>query len=190
MCLTRCGFLHYFVALFGRIDVAVMHSSAVYPTLKVWDERPGLMRSLVMINPAGHRRIKAMKPEWFVSNLARTNLHPLGRKFFSNMGSKIAAAFGVAVKVDKEHADNAALACLTMYLAKVERLEQYLRKLRQNETPTAYFFSERDKLVDTKIFYEMLQILGGDKSMITMSSKEGHITQGQWIFLFSYLKDE
>lgn len=174
------------VAPYGRIDVAVMHSSAVYPTLKVWDDRPGLLRSLVMINPAGHRRIKAMKPEWFVSNLARVNLHPLGRKFFSSMGSHIAAAFGVAVKVEKDHADNAALACLTMFLAKVERLEQYLRKLKAKEIPTAYFFSERDKLVDTKIFYEMLQILGGDKSMITMSSKDGRITQGQWIFLFVF----
>lgn len=162
----------------GRVDVAVMHSSGVYPTLKVWDERPDLFRSLVMINPAGHRRIKAMKPEWFVSNLARVNMHPLGRKFFSSAGSKIASAFGVAVKVEKDHADNAALACMTMFLAKVQRLEEYLKKIRQSQTPTSYFFSEKDKLVDTKIFYEMLHILGADKSMITMCSKEGEIIQG------------
>ena len=157
-----------------------MHSSGVYPTLKVWDDRPGLFRSLVLINPAGHRRIKAMKPEWFVSNLARVNMHPAGRKFFTVMGSKIAAAFGVAVKVEKDHADNAVLACTTMFLAKVERLEQYLRKVRQSEIPTTYFFSEKDKLVDTKIFYEMLHILGADKSMITMGSKQGEIIQGEW----------
>lgn len=164
--------------------MAVMHSSAVYPTLKVWDDRPGLFRSLLMINPAGHRRIKAMKPEWFVSNLARVNMHPAGRKFFTAVGSKIASAFGVAVKVEKDHADNAVLACTTMFLAKVERLEQYLRKMKESEVPTTYFFSEKDKLVDTKIFYEILHILGADESMITMSSREGNIIQGQWKFLY------
>lgn len=158
-----------------------MHSSAVYPTLQVWDERPDLFRSLVMINPAGHRRIKAMKPEWFVSNLARVNMHPAGRKFFTSVGAKIAALFGVAVKVDGGHADNAVLAATTMYLAGVERLQQLLQKVRQRQVPSVYLFSERDKLVDTKIFYEMLHILGADESMITMCSKEGQVTQGESI---------
>ena len=157
-----------------------MHSSAVYPTLKVWDDRPGLMRSLVLINPAGHRRIKAMKPEWFVSNLARLNMHPLGRKFFTFVGARIAAAMGVAVKVEGNHADNAVLACTTMFLAKVERLEQLLRRIRDQQLPTVYLFSERDKLVDTSIFYEMLHMLGADRSMVTLCSKEGHVTQGEW----------
>lgn len=156
-----------------------MHSSAVYPTLSVWDERPDLFRSLVMINPAGHRRIKAMKPEWFVSNLARVNMHPAGRKFFTYVGAKIAAAFGVAVKVDGGHADNAVLACTTMFLAGVERLEDLLKKVRQREIPSVYLFSEKDKLVDTKIFYEMLHILGADTSMITTCSKDGKVIQGE-----------
>lgn len=157
-----------------------MHSSAVYPTLKLWDGRKDLVKSLVLINPAGHRRIKAMKPEWFVSNLARVNMHPAGRKFFTVVGKKIAALFGVAVKVDGDHADNAVLACLTMYLAGVERLEGYLKKIRDQRTPTTYFMAERDKLVDTKIFYEMLEMLGGDASIANICSKGGDIIRGSY----------
>lgn len=107
--------------LFFRIDLAVMHSSAVYPCLKLWNEEPDLMKSLVMINPAGHRVIKAMKPEWFISNLTRMTLTPFGRWLFSAIGKPIIASKGVAVNVDD--IDNVVLAANTMYLARSHRVK-------------------------------------------------------------------
>lgn len=97
-----------------------MHSSAVYPCMKVWKDEPNLFKSIVMINPAGHRTIKAMRPEWFISNLARMNLTPLGRKIFNAVGKPFVATAGVAVSVD--NLSNAVLACITMYLAQTSRV--------------------------------------------------------------------
>lgn len=97
-----------------------MHSSAVYPVMKLWKEDPGLVKSLVMLNPAGHRVIKAMKPEWFISNLTRATLTPFGRWLFSVLGKPIISAKGVAVKTDD--IDNVVLAANTMYLARSHRV--------------------------------------------------------------------
>lgn len=36
-----------------RVDVAVMHSAATYPCLKLWKEQPQLFKSLVVMNPIG-----------------------------------------------------------------------------------------------------------------------------------------
>lgn len=105
---------------FDRVDVAIMHSSAVYPCMKVWKDEPNLFKSIVMINPAGHRTIKAMRPEWLISNLARMNLTPLGRKIFNAVGKPFVATAGVAVSV--ENLSNAVLACITMYLAQTSRV--------------------------------------------------------------------
>lgn len=61
-----------------------------------------------------------MKPEWFISNCARLNLTPVGRKIFNAVGQKLIATKGVAVKID--NLNNVIWACLTMFLAKVQRV--------------------------------------------------------------------
>lgn len=78
-------FLRDFLAALkiDTIDTLVLHSSACYPGLKLFRDASNLnIRSTVLINPAGHRTIKAMKPEWFISNLVRLNLTQSGRKVF------------------------------------------------------------------------------------------------------------
>lgn len=59
-------------------------------------------------------------------------------------------------------------------------MKGYLEVLRQRNTPTAYIFSEKDKLVDAAIFHEMTRLLGGDLSNVTNYNKEGKIIQGSF----------
>ena len=125
-----------------------------------------------------------MRPEWFVDNLARLNLHPAGRWFFSNLGYLIAKAARVKVNASKEHADNAVLACLTMYMAGSERLAEYAGKLAMTKTPTSYFYSDRDKLVEEKIFQELIQMLGASEKNVNIASK-GEIVKGETNFFKS-----
>ena len=164
-------------------DLALMHSGGVYSTMKLWNDKPGSIRSLVWINPAGHRRIRAMRPPWFVDNLARVNLVPAGRWFFKNLGYIIAKAAKVKVNASKEHADNAVLACLTMYFAGVERLAGYAASLASSKTPTSYFYSDRDKLVEKEIFQELVQMLGATEQNVNIAS-QGAIVKGELFSLF------
>lgn len=153
-------------------DLAFMHSSGTYPTMKLWNDKPGSMRSLLWINPAGHRRIRAMRPEWFINNLARLNTVPIGRWFYQNLGYIIAKAARVKVNTSKEHADNAVLACLTMYFAGIERLATYAEALKLTKTPTSFFYSDRDKLVECEIFRELVQMLGASDENVNITSQD------------------
>lgn len=161
-----------------RVDMAIMHSSSVYPSLNLWKEEPSLFRSLVMINPAGHRIIKAMKPEWFVSNMVRLNLTPFGRWLVNLFGQKVIASKGVAVKVD--NIDNIMLASTTMFLAKVHRLKSYLSVVKDRKPPTLYIMSENDKLVDRKIFYEMADMLEASDKHFTSYDDDGVSSDGKY----------
>lgn len=72
----------------------------------------------------------------------------------------------MAVKTD--NLDNTAWAAINMYLARVQRLESYLKAVRERKKPTLYIYSENDRLVDMQIFNEMTE-------MLTLGSKlENH----------------
>lgn len=157
-----------------RVDVAIMHSSACYPTLELWKEKQEGIKSLIMINPPGHRTIKAMKPEWYTSFAARINTHPLGKKVFKSMGgTKVFRG----VRNDPQNAENAIFACQTMHYARKERMIDLVTRVRESQTPMLYFYSDRDKLIDTAIFHELLAFLGADQSIVCNISKEGDILQ-------------
>lgn len=149
-----------------------MHSSACYPALQLWSERQDLIKSLVIMNPSGHRTIKAMKPEWYTAFAAHVNSHPIGKKLFKAMGgTKVFRG----VRNDPRNAENAILACQTMHFARNQRMTHLMKLIRETRTPTVYFYSEKDKLIDTAIFHEMLAFLGADQSDATILSKDGQV---------------
>lgn len=98
----------------------ITHSSAVYPGMACWIDGHLKVNSFTLINPAGHRTIQGMKPDWFVGNLCRICLNPYGRNFFRKFGRYILAIKGVPVRT--ESIDNALLSGTTMLLAEVERV--------------------------------------------------------------------
>lgn len=161
-----------------RVDVAVMHSSATFPTTKIWNENPDLIRSMVMMNPTGHRTVKSMKPELFFKMLCKTNLHPIGRRIFKKIGKHVFRVVGTPVKLD-DGAEGAVMAAVTMYLAKSHQLGQHLAKVKETNTPFCYLFSERDKLVEKEILHEMVQILGGNQDSINILDKKGKVIEGE-----------
>lgn len=134
------------IFVFFSLDMLIMHSSSVYPGLKLWRQNPSLdVKALALINPryhlnliaplgwkqiksgfetesifSGHRVIKAMKPEWFISNCVRLTLTPWGRWLFNKVGPPVLSMKGVAVKLDS--LDNVVLAANTMHLARVHRV--------------------------------------------------------------------
>ena len=101
----------------------VAHSSAVYPSARIiLDPDTPRVNSLTLLNPAGHRRIKAMKPAWFVDGCVKMNITPLGRKIFTLFGKAALKAKGVAVQVNDS--DNVIISAMTMALAGIEKVSK------------------------------------------------------------------
>ena len=159
-----------------------MHSSATFPVTKVWDESPGLIRSMVMMNPTGHRTVKSMRPEWFFHLLCRSNLNPIGRRLFKKFGKYLFKAIGSPVHVDSDGGEGAVMAAITMYLAKSHKLGQHLAKVKKTKTPFVFLLSERDKLVEKEVLLEMIDILGGCIETTHFLSKDGLVIQGMMSF--------
>ena len=146
------------------VHVAVTHSSVIYPCLEFWKQDPTVIKSFLMLNPAGHRIMKAMKPEYVSNTLSRINLNPVGRKIFKKIGRLLFHLMGANVQED--NADQLVTAMLTMYLADVRRLVNYLQLIREQRTPASYFMAQKDRLVEREIFFEMAKLLGVDESNI------------------------
>lgn len=108
----------YFIS--NRLDMLVTHSSAVFPALDMWANGGFPIRSFTLINPAGHRRIVGMKPAWFIDNLIRCALNPVGRAIFRKIGKIIFKLKGVAVRVDS--LDDVIHAGTVMFLSESEKV--------------------------------------------------------------------
>ncbi|RWS12211.1 DUF1057 domain containing protein-like protein, partial [Dinothrombium tinctorium] len=159
----------------NEIDLVVSHSSSVYPALHLWDEGVPKVKSLALINPAGHRRIKAMKPKWFIDGSVRVYLNPLGRWIYRKLGNTILTLQGVPVKIN--NIDNVLLSATTMYHSEVHKLTHYLNAVKEKRTPCLYVFSVNDKLIEEKIFLEMAQQLGLTESEFNEFDVEGSLVK-------------
>lgn len=160
------------------VDCAIVHSAGVFPLMKLWHDRTFDIKSLMLINPSGHRTIRAMKPQWLINNLLRLNLIPPGRWLYRRYGHLIAQAAKVKVDASKEASDSAVLACLTIYMAGITRLVKYYEALRERKTPTSFFYSDRDKLIDNDIFLEKLTLLGASEDNVNVAL-QGEILRGK-----------
>lgn len=160
------------------VDCAMVHSAGVFPLMKLWHDKTFDIKSLLLINPSGHRTIKAMRPEWLINSLLRVNLNPPGRWLYSKFGHLIAQAAKVKVDASKEASDDAVLACLTIYMAGIDRMVRYYQALRQRKTPTSLFYSDRDKLIEKEIFEEKLALMGATEEHVNIAM-QGEILKGE-----------
>lgn len=164
------------------IDVAMMHSAGVYPGMKLWYERPELIKSLVLLNPSGHRRCKGMKPAVWIDLLAQMNLSRTGRLLWQRFGATAISLLGHAAKISKEETDGSITAMLGMYMAGVERLEVYCRHAANMGTPTVMLFTDRDRLIELNIYLEILQMFGATLENVNMiDAKTGLVKQGELV---------
>ena len=163
----------------SSLDLAFMHSGATYPVTKLWNDNPGFVKSLVWINPPGHRRPRAMRPVWFADSVAKVNMFPVGRQLYRNLGFVFSKITKVRVQ-SPEDLDNAALSSLIMYtmLRGDNRLTDYLAKIAETKTPVSFFYSDRDKLIEKEIFQELIQMLGATEQNVNIVS-QGAIVKGE-----------
>lgn len=159
-----------------RIDMLVTHSSGCYPGLLLWRDPDGPdIDSIALINAAGHRRIKAMKPAWYIDGSVKMYLNPIGRAVYRKVAPIVFKAMGVPVKI--ENVDNVLLSATAMYFAGIHRLPEHLAAIREQKKPLLFVFSENDKLVDTKVFYEMTNMLGAEEKHYFRFDKDGNLIQ-------------
>src|SRR6218665_208048 len=141
------------------MDLLMAHSSAVYPATMLMCESPQLsIRSLVLFNPAGHRRIQAMRPAWFTEGSVKVYQNKFGRAVFKVFGKSFIKVTN-SVTVKPESMNNVMLSAQTMRYSNYQQLEVYLQMLKKSGIPLLYAFSENDRLVEAEIFYEMMQIM-------------------------------
>lgn len=167
----------------------VSHSSAIYPSTLLWrDEQGPSIKSITFISPAGHRRIKAMRPKIVTSVFVRVYQNKLGRQVCRTFGTKVLSITGCPVRPD--NMDTVILSATTMVYSKFRKLQESLEMLREKEVPILFILSENDKLVDTEISYEMAGILGAKDANYsiyknTVCEKKRTCTRYPWVVALS-----
>lgn len=157
-----------------RVDLLVTHSSGCYPGLKLWRDGDGPeVRSIALINASGHRRIRAMKPAWFIDNSVRMYLNPVGRWIYRHVAPIVFKAMNVPVK--PENVDNVLLSATTVFYSEIANLPSYLTAVKEKQVPLLFVFSENDKLVESKVFFEMTDMLGATEDHFARFDKEGNL---------------
>jgi len=142
-----------------KVDLLVSHSSAIYPTLLLWkDTSAPCIKSIAFLNPAGHRRIKAMRPMWMTDGSVRVYQNKFGRFVFKVFGTTFLAIVGAPVRVD--NMNSIMLSLTTMVYSKYKTFEAHLRDVRESGMPVLFVYSENDKLIEKEIFFEMAAKLG------------------------------
>ena len=174
----------------SNLDLAFMHSGATYAVTKLWNDTPGFVKSLVWINPTGHRRPRSMRPVWFADSVATVNMFPLGRQLYRNLGFVFSKITKVRAQ-SPEDLDNAALSCLTLYTVfrGDNRLPDYVAKVAETKTPFSFFYSDRDKLVEKEIFQELVQMLGATPQNVNIASQGAIVKAAEkeldWLRIFN-----
>ncbi|KAI2807613.1 hypothetical protein RDWZM_005117 [Blomia tropicalis] len=143
------------------IDLLLAHSSAIYPAVLLSDDTRSnvKIRSVAFFNPAGHRRIMAMRPAWFTEGSVKVYQNKLGRMVFNAFGKSFIKATNT-VTVKPENMNNVILSAQTMRYSNYKQLEKGLVNLRDSGKPSLWVFSKNDRLVEKEIFYEMVDIMG------------------------------
>lgn len=97
------------------IDLLLAHSSAIYPAVLLSDDTRSnvKIRSVAFFNPAGHRRIMAMRPAWFTEGSVKVYQNKLGRMVFNAFGKSFIKATNT-VTVKPENMNNVILSAQTM----------------------------------------------------------------------------
>ena len=140
-------------------------------------EEPIEVKAVALLNPAGHRLPKSMKPTWFKCGSCHVYQHKLGRSLFRKLGPAFLTVVGVPVKVD--NMDNVMLSATVMRNSKCQRVVGQLEQLSQMKIPTLLVFSENDKLIEKEIFYEMTRFMKLDPNNFDVFNNDGDIELAQ-----------
>ncbi|CAG2113591.1 unnamed protein product [Medioppia subpectinata] len=171
----KTEFIKDFLRAIGinRIDVMIAHSSAIYPTTMLWcDQKGPRIESFVLLNPGGHRRIKAMRPVWYTEGGVKVYQNKWGRTLFQIFGTAF-LNITKTVTVKADNMNNVILSASTMRYSRFKQLEEKLIKLRESKIPVLLVFSENDRLIEKEIFYEMAEILGANEDNISIYDENG-----------------
>ena len=136
-------------------------------------DQPIEIKAVALLNPAGHRLPKSMKPTWFKCGSVHVYQHRFGRSLFRKFGPAFLTVVGVPVRVD--NMDNVMLSATVMRNSKCQRVSKQLEQLSQLKIPTLLVFSENDKLIEKEIFYEMTQFMKLDSRNFDIFNNEGDI---------------
>lgn len=131
------------------------------------------IKSIALLNPAGHRLPMSMKPTWFKCGSVRIYQHKIGRSLFRKLGPAFLTVVGVPVRVD--NMDNVMLSATVMRNSKCPRVVQQLKQLSEMKLPTLLVFSENDKLIEKEIFYEMSDFMNLNTKNFDIFNNEGDI---------------
>lgn len=136
-------------------------------------EQPIEIKAVALLNPAGHRLPKSMKPTWFKCGSVHVYQHKFGRSLFRKFGPAFLTVVGVPVRVD--NMDNVMLSATVMRNSKCQRVSKQLEQLSEMKIPTLLVFSENDKLIEKEIFYEMTQFMKLDNRNFDIFNNDGDI---------------
>uniref|UniRef100_T1KFT7 AB hydrolase-1 domain-containing protein n=2 Tax=Tetranychus urticae TaxID=32264 RepID=T1KFT7_TETUR len=186
-----------------RVDMLISHSSSIYPSVIILESEYGsTLKSLVFLNPCGHRRIQAMKYPLLDKTSAYFYQYKFFRFFIKHFGkpvliiaSKFISLFylymlddsikstGIVINIPDRKSSG--ITCLHKLcdsfqvfslssIIFITILSKRLEQLKANkEIAKMLIFSENDKLIQKEIFYEMAKMLGIESDNIEVYDHNG-----------------
>ncbi|KAI1305774.1 hypothetical protein HDE_01133 [Halotydeus destructor] len=158
------------------IDMVVAHSSATYPAVRLREDKVNFkVKSLTLLNCPGHERMNVLKPAWFIDNYAKFYMNPSGRKIVRALAPFFLKFQTSSVETNMDNLEERMLSTTVMMNSGNHTLPGQLRQLRKENVPLLFVFSDNDRLIQKKMFYDMCEILEAKGDHIRRYDSDGKL---------------
>ncbi|GFT54446.1 uncharacterized protein NPIL_533951 [Nephila pilipes] len=170
----KAQFLKDFLAEISvsRIDALVLHSSGIYPALRLCFDDSLTIKSLIMLNVATHnfdmkctRHIKQMR------KIVVACENPLLLKILQPLAPYLLKIAKIPIRI--ENVMDTLLSATTMVYADIPQAKESFIHLSLKGTPILYAFSNDDKVIGKKASYDLTNLLGASNDDIYIYDKDG-----------------
>ncbi|XP_035230082.1 uncharacterized protein LOC118202015 isoform X2 [Stegodyphus dumicola] len=173
----------------SELDGIIAHSSAIYPALRLALDSDLKVNSQVFFNTGGHRETVTMKPYWVVWICSYLYLNAFGRMLVQKIG-KFLMKYVMRTPIKDDNFDGIMLLAITMVFSECWNASEEFQAIAQKKIPTLYAFSEDDKVVEKKLTYDVISLLGACEENINFYDKNGVLKKEgkdlHWLTLISF----
>ncbi|GFS76192.1 mariner Mos1 transposase [Trichonephila clavipes] len=172
----KAQFLKDFLAKISvsHIDALVVHSSGIYPALRLCFDESLTIKSLIMLNVGTYTfDMKATKHIKTLRKMTAASENPVLLKILQIIAPTLIKMAKLPVRID--NIMDTLLSATTMVYADAPQAKEKFIQLSLKGIPIFYAFSKDDKLIGDKCCYDLAYLLGASDADIYSYDKNGMI---------------
>ncbi|GFY52062.1 uncharacterized protein TNIN_290751 [Trichonephila inaurata madagascariensis] len=172
----KTQFLKDFLAKISvsHIDALVVHSSGIYPALRLCFDESLRIKSLIMLNVGTYTfDMKATRHMKTMHKIVAASENPVLLKILQIIAPTLFKMAKLPVRID--NIMDTLLSATTMVYADVPQSKEMFSQLSLKGIPILYAFSKDDKLIGDKCCYDLAYLLGASDADIYSYDKNGII---------------